>query len=421
LRIIINDFSGHPFQVELSRELAARGHAVLHLFSQDFQTPRGDLARNADDPPTLETIGISIGKPFQKYDFLKRRGQEIAYGKLICQKIVGFEPDIFIGCNNPLDAQWYIQSFCRNRAIPFIFWLQDIYAIAIGSILRQRLSLLGVLIGTWYQEIEKRLLRHSNHVVAISDDFLPQLDTWQVKRPQVSVIENWAPKSKIKILPRDNEWSRKHDLSDKKVILYTGTIGLKHNPDLLLDIANAFRKDPTVRVVVVSEGKYAEYVKQKALAQGLENVAVLPFQPFEHYSEVLATGDVLLAMIEAGAAAYSVPSKVLSYLCAAKPVVLSSQPANLAARTIQYCGAGIVVNPCDHAGCIDAISGLLGDAAQRKMTGTQGRKYADEHFNISTITNKFEAIFNTIIDGKDTWTTLNGTFAENVERGSACK
>lgn len=43
MRILICDYSGHPFQVELSRGLAARGHAVLHLHFADFQTPKGNL------------------------------------------------------------------------------------------------------------------------------------------------------------------------------------------------------------------------------------------------------------------------------------------------------------------------------------------------------------------------------------------
>jgi len=30
MRIGIHDFSGHPFQVQLSRELASRGHEVVH-------------------------------------------------------------------------------------------------------------------------------------------------------------------------------------------------------------------------------------------------------------------------------------------------------------------------------------------------------------------------------------------------------
>jgi len=30
MRLLIHDYAGHPFQVQLSRELARRGHSVTH-------------------------------------------------------------------------------------------------------------------------------------------------------------------------------------------------------------------------------------------------------------------------------------------------------------------------------------------------------------------------------------------------------
>jgi len=61
MRILINDHAGHPFQVQLSRSLASRGHQVLHTFTAGLQTPRGALQRREDDPDTfaIEPIALS--------------------------------------------------------------------------------------------------------------------------------------------------------------------------------------------------------------------------------------------------------------------------------------------------------------------------------------------------------------------------
>ena len=69
MRIVVNDYSGHPFQIELSRELARRGHSVLHLYSADFQTPKGDLLRKPEDPDGFAIKGVTLGEPFQKLCF----------------------------------------------------------------------------------------------------------------------------------------------------------------------------------------------------------------------------------------------------------------------------------------------------------------------------------------------------------------
>jgi len=237
------------------------------------------------------------------------------------------------------------------------------------------------------------MLRRSTHVVAITDDFLPPLCAWGVAKSRISVIENWAPKDKITVGARANAWRETQDFGDSKLVVYTGTLGLKHNPDLILQAARKFAKErKEVRIVVVSEGPRADYLRAANEEEGLANLIVLPFQPFEKYSEVLAAADVLIAMIEPDAAAYSVPSKVLSYHCSGRAIVLSAAKANLAAKIVVRAGAGIVTSPGDADGFVVAIEALLDDELQRQTFGARARKYADEKFDVVTICTQFESI-----------------------------
>ena len=392
-RILINDYCGHAFPVELSRELAVRGHDVLHVYSADDVSPRGDLLAGTNDPSTFLVEALSLGEPFRKYSLFKRRQQERAYGELMCRRIDAFRPDVVIASNNPLEAQNRIATYCQDRSIPFVYWLQDIHSDAIKSILSQRSIAVGAVIGTWYEWMEKRLLRNADHIVAIAENFIPRLDAWKISKAKVSVIENWAPKDKIHVTPSDNGWRRAHSLTNKRVALYTGTIGLKHNPNLLLAAAEAFAAESDVQVVVVSEGKYADYLKKEGARRRLANLTVLPFQPFESYGDVLASGDVLIAMIEPDAAFYSVPSKVLSYLCSGRPIVLAADKRNLAATILQRCGAGVVVDPRDAAAFVTAIRHFLGNKVVRHEAGALGREYADKMFDVGVIADRFEQIF----------------------------
>lgn len=392
MRLLLNDYPGHAFTVELARELARRGHDVLHLSLGDFQSPKGDLARQPDDPATFEVETITLGLQFKKYNFVARRQQEIDYGRRVITRIASWRPDVLIGCGNPLDPQRMIQNECHRRGICFAFWLQDIYSNAIKTVLQRKIPVAGRAIGLWYETIEKRLLRRADRVIAITGDFLPLLAAWRVPRAKISIIENWAPKDKIRLLPRENAWSRAHDLDAKCVLMYSGTLGLKHNPDLLVAAAEAFKAAPGVVVVVISEGKYADQVRDAAKARGLSNLIVLPFQDFQDYSAVLAAGDVMLAMIEPDAAVYSVPSKVLSYLCGGKAIVLSANASNLAARILKRSGAGLVVEPQDEAGFVAAIRQFLEKPDARRAAGAKARAYAEENFAIDAIAARFESI-----------------------------
>jgi len=89
-----------------------------------------------------------------------------------------------------------------------------------------------------------------------------------------------------------------------------------------------------VRVVVISEGPGVEWLRERKVAEGLNNLILLPFQNFKEMPDVLAASDVLMAVLEPEAGIFSVPSKVLTYHCAGKPVLGGIPAENLAARII---------------------------------------------------------------------------------------
>src|SRR5690349_23473871 len=78
-RIAIHDYCGHPFQFELSRELARRGHEVRHFFFAEDMGPKGNTQRLADDPPNFTVEPISIGRAYSKQNLIRRRAADILY------------------------------------------------------------------------------------------------------------------------------------------------------------------------------------------------------------------------------------------------------------------------------------------------------------------------------------------------------
>jgi colanic acid biosynthesis glycosyl transferase WcaI len=138
MRLLIHDYAGHPFQVQLSRELAQRGHEVLHLYAASIETPRGRLQKTSDDPGGFDIKGVSVSQPFAKQSYVKRWFQEREYGRLIRKEIDHFRPQVVISGNTPLDPQSMIWKATHQVGGKRIFWLQDVYSIAVDTILRQR-------------------------------------------------------------------------------------------------------------------------------------------------------------------------------------------------------------------------------------------------------------------------------------------
>jgi glycosyltransferase involved in cell wall biosynthesis len=271
-------------------------------------------------------------------------------------------------------------------------WIQDLYSVAVSKLARKNLPLIGYFVAWWYRNLECKILRQAAAAIAITDDFVPLLRQFGMPEERITVIPNWAPLDELPVLSRQNEWSALHGLDDKFVFLYSGTLAMKHNPDLLRQLAVRFRSDPAVRVVVISEGPGAEYLAERRHGEQLKNLLLLPFQDFQEMPKVLASADVLAAVLEADAGIFSVPSKVLTYHCAGKPLLAAMPSNNLAARIIQQEHTGLCVAPDDLAAFLESAARLHQDATLRNQFAEKARAYAEYHFDIKKIASRFEKI-----------------------------
>ncbi len=391
MRILVNDFAGYAFPAQLSRELARREHQVLHVHCSSVTSGKGALARRPDDPAGLAFGEIDLGEPFARHSMRRRFRQEQQCGRKLVELARDFEPDVVLSADMPLFGQQQIQNWARRSRRGFVYWQQDVISVAMGAELRNRIPLAGSIGARYLARVERRLLTRSDAVIVISPDFLPALEHWGVEPSTTHVIENWAPIEDLPVTPRRNPWAEEQGLVEPFVFLYAGTLGLKHNPELLIRLAGTVAPLGAV-VVVVSEGTGAAFVESRAHALGLKNVRVIPFQPHDRLPEVLGTADVLVAILEPGAGIFSVPSKVLAYFCAARPILAAIPRENLAARTLEGASAGLVVEPGDYTRFVSAGVSLMSDQLQRGEAASHARAYAEHTFEIESIGDIVEGV-----------------------------
>lgn len=392
MKIFVHDYPGHAFPIQLSRQLARQGHEVTHAFAAALESPRGGLEHRASDPPGLTILPIVTGASMDKYALIRRVIEERGYGAALVKAVLEAKPDLFITCTTPNDVLDMLRKGLPQD-LRVIWWLQDIYSVGIKSVLNRRLPGAGTLVGAIYRDKESRFAARANHIVAITPAFIPFLEKLGVPRRKISVIENWAPVDEIVPLPRETTWKQEQGLSGKRLVLYSGTLGLKHNPALLSRAAmHCQAQNRDVVFVVATQGLGADFLKREVSERDIRNLRILPWQPYERLPEVLAAADILTAIIEPDAGLFSVPSKILSCFCAGRPVVAAIPADNLAARTIRKARSGLVVEPNDESGFIADIERLLDNPALAEEMGRSGRTYAEQTFHISRIAGQFLAL-----------------------------
>jgi colanic acid biosynthesis glycosyl transferase WcaI len=331
-------------------------------------------------------LAISIESKHHRSAIVRRLRRDLSHGRLITAAAASFEPDVIL-THAPLIAQWRLQRWTRRHGVRVVYWLQDMISMTMSRKLRARTGGFGRP-GAWMlRRLEGDVLRASDHVVAVSPGFLRQLANYGVRDDAVSVIPNWAPLDEIQPAPRTNAWAVENGLADRLVFLYAGGIGMHDNPAIMVELAVA---QPGIAVVIVSEGWGADYIRAEAARRGLLNLRVFPFQPYSLLPEVLATGDVLMVILAARAAAYAVPSKVLSYLCARRPVLASMPAENLSAETLVKSGGGVVARAGDDADWLDKAAQLAADPELRARMADAGWQYAQDNFDIGPIADQFE-------------------------------
>ena len=379
-RIFVHDLCGHPFQLQLSKELARRGHIVRHVYSAEFETGKGDVTVPPSLARNLEIVAADTGRDFVKYSIPGRIRSEIRYGKRVAELAEGFEPDVALTANDPLIAKLIMS---RRFTCPWVVWEQDLIFKMV-----QRLDLPVALRGLavrLVERLEKRSLDKADRVVCISDDFVEELSAIGVDPAKATVIENWAPLDEIQPWSRPTAWAIEQGLGDRPFLLYSGTLGLKHDPELLASLAERLRADGVeADVVVVSEGTGADYLAEQKSVRGLDNLHLFGFQPYDRLGEVLSSATGLIVLLEPEAGAMSVPSKVLSYLCAGRPILGSIPPANAASRQLLASGAAFLAQPGDADGFMDAALDLLG-ASDLERRAAGARRYAEQRFGIEAI------------------------------------
>jgi colanic acid biosynthesis glycosyl transferase WcaI len=389
MKIVLHEMGTYAHVQELAKALSARGHEVAYLYCPSSQTPsHSSMCFVPGDG--VNVITINLDSQFAKWQLVRRFVQERAYGARVASVLARLRPDLIVSGNTPIEIQAAIQKMCQRSETPFLFWLQDIYSIGIKSVLATK-PVIGQLVAARYSSLERRVARRSDCILAISDDFRDLVIGWGVDARRVVVIENWGAMPAGPQPAKDNDWAVRHSLLGKRVLLYSGALGFKHNPQVFLDLAMEFRSDPDVRIVVISEGRGAEWLSLRR--REFPGLVLLPFQAAEDFQKALAVADVLVAVLEPAASKYSVPSKVLSYMTAGKPILAAIPQGNLAARTVIAAGAGMTVDPGEPSELRRLARSLVDDDDSRTRLGTAALAYARTNFEINDIAARFEQVF----------------------------
>ncbi len=271
---------------------------------------------------------------------------------------------------------------------PTIYNVQDIFP---DSLVGTGLTHEGSLIWKIGRMVEKITYRYADKIIVISEDFKKNIMAKGVPEDKIVVVYNWVDQNKVVDVPREeNKLFDAYGLERSKFyITYNGNIGLTQNMDMLLDVAKELQEEyEDIHFVLVGNGAYLDEVKRKVADQQLENVHLLPFQPYEDISHVFSLGDASLVISKPGVGANSVPSKTWSIMSASRPV-LANFDENELKTIIENNHCGIFTKAGDKDAFKESILTLYNHRELCKEYGRNGRKFVLDNLTREVGTQKY--------------------------------
>jgi colanic acid biosynthesis glycosyl transferase WcaI len=284
--------------------------------------------------------------------------------------------DVVLGISPPLQAGFAAWAIAKSRGIPFILQIKDLVpdlAVSLGM-LRNRAAI-GCA-----RALEHFLYRRADGILVICDGFREHVLRAGVPGERISVIPDWVDTRFIHPHAPGGEFRRAHGLDRDFVVLHIGNMGTKQKLDIALEAAAHLRAVPGLTICLAGDGADRPRLESLARSRGLPNVRFLPLAPRADLPAMLAGADLLLLSQSAAVSDSVIPSKLLTYLAAGRPIVAAAHRHSQAAQTIERSGGGVVVPPEDAASLAEAILRLSDDSGERARFARRGRAFAEEHF-----------------------------------------
>ncbi len=294
--------------------------------------------------------------------------------------------DVIWGTSPPIFQALTAWLLAFLRRVPFVFEVRDLwpeFAIAVG-VLRQPLLI-------WASErLERFLYRRAKRVIVNSPGFIDHVRTRGAR--WVELVPNGADPRMFDPHSRGDDFRKRYGLQDAFVVLYAGAHGLSNDLGVVLDAAELLKGYPSIRFVLVGDGKEKPGLVRDAQTRGLENLIFLPPFSKREMPRVLAAADACIAILkplEAYKTTY--PNKVFDYMAAGRPVILAID--GVIRQVVEEAGAGIVVPPGNPRALADAVLRLVENKDLAWRMGAAGRKCIEVNFRRDQMAWRMMSIF----------------------------
>ncbi len=311
-------------------------------------------------------------------------------GAVLLKLLRRSRPDLLFIVTNPPTLPLAALVYARLKGVPYVYLVHDLYpdvAVALGVLPREH------PIARAFHRFQRGWLHGAGRVVVLGRCMRDYLTTnYDVSADKIEVITNWSDAETIRPRDKNTEFRRKNNLTGL-VVLYAGGFGQYQNFDCILDAAKLLGNELPVTWVFVGEGARKADIAARIERDKLANVRLLPFVPDTEFADLLASADVSLVTLEAGAEGLGVPSKFYNILASGRPTVALVAPSCEVARVLEEADCGVRVEQGNAQVLAQTIRDLQSSPAEVERLGVNARRVFEQKYTLPQIAAHFHRVF----------------------------
>jgi len=301
--------------------------------------------------------------------------------------------DISIVYSPPLPLGLVAYLIRKVKGAPFIFNVQDLFP--------QNIIDLGILkqpiIIKFFRGMENFVYRKADHITVHSSGNRGYLLSMGITPEKVSILHNWVDLDEFKVDGIPNPIIENKEFYQKFIVFFGGVMGYAQDLETVVDCANLLKNEPHILFLLLGDGAEKSALIQKSQSLGLNNIKFAHFVSKQDFPLWVHASNVGLVTLKKSMKTPVVPSKILAYMAASRPVLASLNEESDGIRIVEEARCGINVPAGNPSAMADAILNLSANREETRAMGQRGRLYAEKHFSIDACINQYEEIFQSLL------------------------
>ena len=240
----------------------------------------------------------------------------------------------------------------KVKGIKVVAMLQDVWP---DNAVQSRILSENSLIYKFFEIWQKPVYKYADKLICISDDMKDFIISKGVTSNKIDVIYNWGYSNDIVDIPwENNEFVKKYKLDRKKFyVIYAGNIGKMQNVEIIVNAAKKLQKQEDIQFLIIGDGVRRKEIEN--MAQGSENITLLPMQPSKFATHIYSAAGVNIIPLVAGGTKTAFPSKTGVIMSCGKPAIYTYGTESKFSKIIEKYKVGMIVDADDYNALAEKI------------------------------------------------------------------